>query len=282
MTVVRIGVDLGGTKMLLLAMAAEERGVEKIPTGPNFTVDSAEQAIRGFVNRYQGLATSVGIAIPGLVDEDGRVVACDVVPLIKGWAPASSLRLPMKTAVLNDAEAALIQELKTLKDCSSAGVVLVGSGIGAAFLVDGRVLRGTRRWAGELGSIPLSVDQKYMTLDSLASGAAILRRAGEPFEILLAKAQRGDPGVLSVFEQCGAALGAGLASIINLLNPAVLVIGGGTLRWPGYASAAIESARALSLPPLWESCSVRESSYGEHLVALGAALAADNLEDRAR
>ncbi len=275
---VRIGVDLGGTKILLLAISSEERVVEKIPTGPNFTVADAESAIRGFVARYQTAATAVGIAVPGLVDEDGRVVASDVLPQIEGWVPASSLKLPMKTSVLNDAEAALAQELTTLSDCSTAGLVLAGTGIGAAFLVEGRVLRGARRWAGELGSIPLSVDEKYMTLDAMASGAAILKRLDEPIEIVSAKAQRGDPQVLQVFSQCGAALGAGLASVINLLNPSLLVIAGGTLRWPGYASAAMESARALSIPQLWESCSVRESSFGEQLVALGAARAVDDLE----
>ena len=273
---VRIGVDLGGTKMLLLAMAGEERTVEKFATGPDFTAYQAETAIRGFVDRYKGLATSVGIAIPGLIDEDGRVASCDVLPQIEGWIPAAGL--PTKTVVLNDADAALTQEIAHLDDSVTAGMIIVGTGIGASFMVEGRRLRGARHWAGELGSIPVMLEHQYITLDSVASGAAILRQLGEPLEVVIDKAARGDRDVLRVFNQSGKALGAGLATVINLLNPALLAIAGGTLRWPGYVNAAIESARALSLPALWESCSVHQSSYGEQLVAAGAACAADDLE----
>jgi predicted NBD/HSP70 family sugar kinase len=182
------------------------------------------------------------------------------------------------TATLNDAEAALVEEAASLDESTTAAMVMVGTGIGAAFLVGGRMLRGASGWAGELGSIPFRINEGYTTLDAAASGDAIVKRIGAEFEVVAARAHRGDQGVLQVFSECGAALGAGLASVINLFNPSLLALGGGTLRWPGYLSAAVESAHALSIPQLWNSCTVRESVHGERLVALGAARAAAELK----
>lgn len=271
MMAVRVGVDLGGSKMLLLAISGEQRIVEKTATGADFMVRDAERAIRNFVDRYG--ATSVGIAIPGLVDDNGCVATSDVLPKLAGWRPAAVLS--PNTVVLNDADAALTQELVGVEDCSNAALILVGTGIGAAFLVEGQRLRGAHGWAGELGGLPLIMNHEYMTLDSVASGAAILKQVGEPLDVVVAKAKRGDPDVLRVINKTAKALGAGLASVINLLNPELLIIAGGTLRWPGYTSAALESARSLSMPQLWETCSVRQSSYNEELVALGAARAGE-------
>jgi glucokinase len=68
----------------------------------------------------------------------------------------------------------------------------------------------------------------------------------------------------------GYSLGLAIATVINIFNPSLIVLAGGTLRWSGYFEAALQSAQANSLPELWENCQVRQSSCGGDLVVLGA------------
>lgn len=73
---------------------------------------------------------------------------------------------------------------------------------------------------------------------------------------------------LAAVREAGRALGLGLATLVNLLNPQLLVLGGGALELPGYREAALESAERYTLPDSWRVCTVRP---GAAVVALGAA-----------
>jgi predicted NBD/HSP70 family sugar kinase len=148
--------------------------------------------------------------------------------------------------------------------------------------VDGRVLRGARGWAGELGSVPIATGGAVRTLDQLAAGQAILEQAGCDGAELEARAAGGDARIMAIIRDAGAALGLGLAAVVHLLNPSALALGGGVLRLPGYAEAARASARAHTLGPMWEACAVRPLRDGEHAAAVGAALAASSSMDEPR
>ena len=78
---------------------------------------------------------------------------------------------------MNDAEAALREETRELGGVT-AGLVMAGTGIGAAFMAGGRMIRGARGWAGELGYLPVVKDGTAMTLDQVASGAALVACLG--------------------------------------------------------------------------------------------------------
>jgi predicted NBD/HSP70 family sugar kinase len=200
-------------------------------------------------------------------------VPCDVLPRFVGWRPSPAIAGPWRFAIVNDGEAALVAEARDGE--SSLAVVMVGTGIGAAFQVDGRILRGARGWAGELGSIPIATsDGTVRTLDQLASGQAIVERAGCDGAEVERRAAAGDPRIRDLLRDAGTALGLGLAAVIHLLNPSVVALGGGVLRFRGYAEAARESACAHTLPAMWAACAVREIRDGEHAVAIGAARAA--------
>jgi len=197
------------------------------------------------------------------------VEACDVLPLIVGWRGEALGRLcPVR--LLNDVEAASLEELHDLPAGTTAAVVMAGTGIGAAFVADGRPLRGARGWAGELGSIPLVSSEGVGTLDQLASGAAILKRLGGGAPSVLSRAAAREPAVLQALRAAGEALGLGLATVINVFNPAVVAVGGGTLELPGYLDAALESALRHSMPELWKACEVRRVRQGEMVASLGA------------
>jgi glucokinase len=267
-TPIQVGIDIGGTKMLAIACNPDLQTRSQISTGKYFSATAAQNAIERFIQTLSTPPDSIGIAIPGLVDRQGTVIACDVLPQLVGWQPAIAFS-SFPTSVLNDAEAALVQVVSDLKPQTVAAVVMVGTGIGAAIYVNGKILRGANGWAGELGSIPLGDDGK--TLDARASGAAILEQLGINADQLSDLIAANDSTALDTIDRAGSALGMGLATLINLFNPEAIVLAGGTLRWQGYLAAAMHSTQRHSLPDLWTACRVQSSPHGGDLVALGAA-----------
>jgi glucokinase len=275
----QIGIDIGGTKMLMVAVGKDGiQARQQIPTGKQFAGRDAEIAIAEFMRSIPISCQSIGIAIPGLVDASGMTIACDVLPQLVGWAPSSALQAICSVRVLNDAEAALVRVVADLQPKSVAIVIMVGTGIGAAISVDGRVLRGANGWAGELGSIPIA--SNGAKLDSQASGAAILQQLGLDADRLQLLIASKDPTVIETIDRAGSALGLGLATLINLFNPEAIVLSGGTLRYRGYLTAAIQSAQRHALPDLWATCNLQQSPHGGDLVVLGAAHSAQQSSSR--
>lgn len=263
-----VGVDLGGTKLLLLAQTGDGEIVKRHPTGPAFSPPELESAVLDFVASLPQPPAALGLAIPGLVDGDGRVEACDVLERFAGWTPERLRRGPWSFAALNDADAALAGETEGTE--AAAALVVVGTGIGAAFLLNGRPFRGGRGWGGELGSVPIATFDGVRTLDQLASGEALVRRLGIDGAAVAQRAAAGDPDVLTAIREAGQALGLGLAAVLHLLNPTHLILGGGVVSLPGYREAALRSAEAGTLRPLWRACQIREFRNGERAAALGA------------
>jgi glucokinase len=265
---IQVGIDIGGTKMLAIARDKEIQARSQITTGKDFSAADAQTEIDRFIQTLSISPDSIGIAVPGLVDRQGTVIACDVLPQLVGWQPSIAFSSICTVNVLNDAEAALVQVVSDLQPQTVAAVVMVGTGIGAAIYANGVILRGANGWAGELGSIPLG-DGK--TLDDLASGAAILAELGFSIPVMNGLISGGNITTLDAIESAGSALGMGLATLINLLNPEAIVLAGGTFRWQGYREAAIQSAKRHSLPDLWAVCRIQTSPHGGDLVVLGAA-----------
>ena len=271
------GADVGGGKLLLVAVEGGRRLEHRVETGVDADPAFLEAQMRAFLAGLGVSPAALGIAVPGLVDATGGVAACDVLPRIAGWRPADAFAdLGCPVRVLNDAEAALAEEGHDLPADATAGVVMAGTAVGAAFRVDGRPLRGARGWAGELGYLPVAVEAEgaVRRLDERAGGAAMAARLGIGGAQLRARAEAGDAAALSAIHAGGEALGLGLASVINLLNPHLVAVGGGALRLPGYLDAALASARRHAIPGLWEVCTVRPVRAGDAVVALGAARAA--------
>lgn len=264
-----IGVDLGGTKALFVCGERASR----IETGATFSPDDFVARLASFVAGEKERPSRLGIAVPGLVDDSGRVVACDVLPALAGWRPASALgRLGYdRVAVVNDVQAALLEEMHDAAAGLTAGVVMVGTAIGAAFVAHGEPLLGTSGWAGELGYLPCAVGGDIKRLDELAGGAAMAARRGVEPAQLAELARTGDAAALAVIDEGGTALGLGLAAVVNLLNPSQLAVGGGAIELPGYWDAAARAAARHSIPALWRDCRLARVRAGERVVALGAA-----------
>src|SRR5262252_5770786 len=133
----RIGVDLGGTKLLLVAVGPEGRVVERVRTGPSFDGAALEAALLAFLRARDTPPGAVGLAVPGLVGPGPVVQACDVLPSLVGWRPPESLVGRWRFAMVNDAAAALAEEYHDAAPRTTGALVMAGTGIGAALIVHG-------------------------------------------------------------------------------------------------------------------------------------------------
>lgn len=265
----RVGVDIGGTKLLLLA---EREGADKpltgcTATGPDAHPGDIEVAVKRFLTENALAPTSLGIAVPGLV-ENGQVTICDVLPSLNGWRglPGNGVH----HLLVNDIRGALAHETVGFDDTSTVAVVLSGTAIGSAYLHQGRVVRGSRGWAGEIGSMPVPTPEGVFRLDELAGGAAIVKAAGHTPAQVHAALATGDLSVRSVIDAAGEMFGLAIATLVNILNPDVIRVAGGTLGYPGYWDTALATARAHSLPELWQVCTVEQIRDPDLVVARGA------------
>jgi predicted NBD/HSP70 family sugar kinase len=156
-------------------------------------------------------------------------------------------------------------------------MIMVGTGIGMALLAEGKIYRGARGLAGELGSIPTSPEGPPVTLDTFAAGGPLLRKLGTLADCIPPRLDAGHESDRLAIERAGAALGFGLATLINIMNLERIILGGGTLRFPGYLDSALKAAQLRTLPQLWEACVVEQALDSETLVARGAARRAREL-----
>ncbi|MEV4430026.1 ROK family protein [Streptomyces sp. NPDC049602] len=263
-----VGVDIGGTKLLMLADGPdlETPITRRTATGLSTSPGDIEEAVQTFLADHSLKPAALGIAVPGLV-EDGRVRISDVLPQLRGW---QGIRESVPQLLVNDIRGALAQEAAGLPNSSSAAVIVCGTAVGSAYLCEGRVVRGSRGWAGEVGSMPMPTPQGVKRLDDLAGGAAIVHALGRRPEQIHTALATGDPQAQRVVNAAGEAFGLAIASLVNILNPDVVRIAGGTLGYRGYWDTAIATARTHTLPELWDVCTIDRIQATQLVVARGA------------
>ncbi|MFE9763045.1 ROK family protein [Streptomyces sp. NPDC005808] len=223
----------------------------------------------------------LAVAVPGLVARDARTVVrapnldwhdTDLGALLPGELPLT---------VDNEANFGGLAEL-WLGDATPRDFLHVSAeiGIGAAVLVDGQLLRGTRGFAGELGHVPVRPEGPECPcggrgcLEQYAGEEAVLRAAGlEPggdrVGLLAERAARGDADVRRALRGAGTALGIALTGAVNLLDPETVVLGGALSGLAPWLLPALESelARRTAGP----ACAVSVSRLGPEGPLLGAA-----------
>lgn len=264
-----IGVDVGGTKMLVVAYTDAGRRVWRFPTG----VETGPEVIRGHLSAVLAELGPgiVGFAVPGIIDHDGCIQDCDVLPLLRGWNPTREIPGLLTAAVLNDGEAALASAAAGEPLSATIAAIGSGTGIAAAFQIAGKRLRQHRPYAGELGLAPFGLDG---TFDDQGSGASLLRRLGLTAEEIAERMKRGDEHCIRAVEAAGRAFGASLVTVLHLMHPEKIGLYGGTLRFKGYVEAAMGAFQQRSHPLLRASCRVEVMTDTELVVANGALRAA--------
>ncbi len=237
-----IGIDLGGTAIKLGRFTTDGNCLQSlsVPTPQPATPTDVVEAIVNTIPLIdpQGYSKAVGIGIPGPVDATGRIAV--VAINLSNWhdVPLADLleaKLNLPTFLANDANCAGLGEywLGAGKQFQNLILITLGTGVGGAIILDGKLFTGHRGAAGELGLITLNPDGPKCnsgnqgSLEQYASVSAIRRRTGlEPVE-LGTLASSGDLKALTFWQEYGKDLGAGLASLIYVLTPEAIAIGGG-------------------------------------------------------
>ena len=233
-----IGIDVGGTK--IAAALVDEQGrildKRKFPVDRENTVAQIAAVARELGGQR---ADRIGIVIPGIYyAETGDAWAPnlwgkDRVPLRTEVAR----ELPWPVTIDSDRAAYVLGEqwLGAAKGLNDVVFVGVGTGIGAGIISGGRLIRGAGDIAGAVGWFALNprwvpIYEQMGCFEAEAAGSSLGRRAGTTTEAVVEAARRGDADALRIIDDTVAYLAMGLANIVSLLNPEMIVLGGGLMQ----------------------------------------------------
>lgn len=261
---VAVGVDLGGTKIRMALVADEGRILSDavFPTGDAHHVEEVVKTLGKEIRKILGEAGAslkeirgVGIGCAGQISQDGRVVLFS--PNLK-WrdvhlADHLEAILERHVSVENDVRTAALGEARfgAGKGIGDLICIFVGTGVGSGILIGGRLLRGARNLAGEVGHTKLDPDGPQCTcggrgcLEVYAGGGHIRRRVMEAIQggekspladvreihvdAVKEAARRGDPLAKRFWDELVWALSLSICNLITVFNPKRVILGGGVV-----------------------------------------------------
>jgi glucokinase len=243
-----LGIDLGGSSVKAVAVTPEGKALGKFnePFDAEVPLHFAE-TVGALVKRAEaecgGPLEHIGFSAPGLAARNGRSIAFMPGRLhgLVGLVWSEYLETPFPIPVLNDAHAALLGEvwLGAAHGCENVIMLTLGTGVGGAAMVDGRLLRGYTGKAGHLGHTCLDPDGAQDvcnvpgSLEVAIGNCTVRERSGGRFETthdLIAAHEHGDSEATRVWLQSVRALACAIGSFTNILDPEIAVIGGGIAR----------------------------------------------------
>ncbi|MFV0498057.1 MAG: ROK family glucokinase [Candidatus Fimivivens sp.] len=255
------GVDIGGTSVKMGLFSVENGLLEKwqIPTrsdadSATMLAEIADSILKKTVEK--GLAAAdirgIGVGVPGPVDAQGVVHGC----VNLGWG-AVALKADMEAlcgfdvCAENDANVAALGEFwkGSARDCDSMVLLTLGTGVGGAVILGGRLLKGAHGCAGEMGHIAVCSDEtvpcscgRRGCLEQYACASGLVRLAKKMMdtgahtildekqitaEAIFSAAQSNDPVALQAIDDMAKFLGSALADIAAVCDPQVMLLGGG-------------------------------------------------------
>lgn len=263
-----IGLDIGGTN--ISAVICDEQGniiyscTRKSDYFGEQYLRNIEDIIEHLINESQTDICGIGIGIPGTVDSNtGMVIACPAF----NWKDLKlkdhiESKFGIRTFIDNDVNVWTLAEkyLGAAKACDDFVMVTIGTGIGCGLYLGGKLYRGHSYKAGEIGYLPLALEaynqvyseNKFGYFESKASASAASRiykeltsRTADCKEIFQL-AKQGDADARKVVDDVYKYLGLGLSSLFCILNPQVVVIGGGMAEeGPEFLSELTENVKKL-------------------------------------
>jgi glucokinase len=294
-----VGVDLGGTKIAAAPVdASGECGeVELRPTpaqeGPERVLDALAGIVAEVAGRGAGArVAAVGVGAAGVIDSTTGTVlsATDAIADWPGTAVGERLgdRLGLPVFVDNDVNAHGAGEAwrGAGRGADTVLMVTVGTGVGGAVVMGGRPLHGAHHVAGEIGHAPARGAEDLRCgcgrtghLEAVASGPGLWRnylaRGGDPAAAdaqgVVARASEGDPVAQQVVEQAGSCLGRALAAVVTVLDPEVVVLGGGLAEAGPVWWEPMEQAMREELIDVLADIPLRPAELGARAALVGAA-----------
>lgn len=312
-----LGIDLGATHLLVVVsdlsghVLVEAEKQLDISDGPEVCLEQVRRLVDELLS--QRAVTweqiwAVGMGVPGpVITAQGMV---SYPPIMPGWD-----RFPIRqhleslwhkpAFVDNDADLGALGEgtFGAGRDESHLAYIKIGTGIGCGILLDGKIYHGVLGTAGEIGHVTISPDGppckcgNYGCLEAMAGGRAIAQRAklavaaGQPTMLahrnherpltdqdVIQAARAGDPLSQQLLSDAGRLIGTALASLINLLNPGLIIIGGRMATAEDLLLEPIrEAVQQRSLRASFQAARIVPAALGRRTTALGAAaLAIEN------
>ena len=249
-TRVRIGVDLGGTKIEAVALGSDGAMLwrERVAT-PKLSADAIYDAIAGLVERCEaslGVSASVGIGTPGSLSPKSGLLRGSNTVVLNGQPVKQALasRLKREVRIANDANCFALSEAV---DGAGKGAeivfgVILGTGVGGGIVINGKVVNGLHAIAGEWGHNPLpwpAADElpgtrcycgKLGCIETWLSGPGIAAHFADgttPTSEIVKRSDTEDRAAQAYLHCVEDRLARALATIINVLDPDVIVLGGG-------------------------------------------------------
>jgi fructokinase len=293
----RLGIDIGGTKIEAAALGDDGailwRRRLPTPAGDYGGIIATVRSLADAAEAALGPAASVGLGIPGMLSPaTGLVKNANSTCLIGRPFDrdlAAALGRPVRLA--NDANCFALSEAVdgAAQGAGTVFGVILGTGVGGGIVVDGRALTGPNAIAGEWGHSPLPWPRdderpgalcycgKHGCTETFLSGAGLSRAyeaiAGrqEDATVVAARAEAGEPAAQAALERYADRLARSLAAVINLLDPEIIVLGGGLgriaalyravpARWGDYVFS--DTVATKLLPPRWgDSSGVRGAAW---------------------
>jgi len=249
----RLGIDLGGTKIEIAALDSGGRIVERVRVAtPDGDYEATLGAIAGLVagvEKALGERGTVGIATPGSISPATGLLRNSNSVCLNGRPFQQDLEkaLGREVRIENDANCFALSEAADGAGQGAAVVfgVILGTGVGGGIVIGGRVLRGANAIAGEWGHNPLpwpgadelpgrpcycgrsGCIETFLSGPGLAADHAERGGAAIAGEEIVARALAGEPACLATLARYEERLARALASVINIVDPDVIVLGGG-------------------------------------------------------
>jgi len=310
-----VGIDVGGTKVAALRVDPEGRILDRstvpTPSGDSGTVmDALIEAARPLVTPE---VVAVGVGVAGLVDHESGVLRFSPNLPFRAHPMAEEMRsrTGLPCVIDNDANAAAWAEYRfgASRGARHMLLVIVGTGIGGGIVFDGHLFRGAHGFAGEIGHVvvdpqgPLCGCGNRGCWEQMASGQALERlgrRAveehpgsrltllsqGDPANVdgslVTRAAEEGDDIACDIVSRVGTVLGRGLAGLVNVMDPDILVVGGGVATTGDLLLAPARSAFAENVEAVGHrpETPIVQAQLGNDGGAIGAAVMALEEVDR--
>lgn len=280
--------------------------------GYEYTVGNIKQSIKELIEEAKidkNAIEGIGFGFPGQIDCDTGVVR--ILPNIPGWinvpiADIMQKEFNVPVRVDNDVRCAALAELNygAGAGCRNLICITVGTGIGSGLIVNGKLVRGANNAAGEIGHVKLSFYNGPICgcgdtgcMEAYASGPAIVAMAKEYVlggkstryreiagsvdaitpALVAQAAKEGDVVAQRIFKIMGEYIGTGLSSVVNLLNPEKIVIGGGVADAGNILLDPLKAAlKNRAMPIQGASVEIVPAQLGNTAGVIGASLLIDN------
>ncbi|MEA5116975.1 MAG: ROK family protein [Propionicimonas sp.] len=281
-----LGIDMGGTNLRHALVDAAGGTVRSSSEPLPEDLGLRAHAPSRVAARYRDTAAAIGLAVAGTVEDGVLVWSANLGLHDVDFRARLGEGFSGPVVVLNDARAAGLAEavLGAGREAVSVLSITVGTGIGGALILDGRLVEGTGQ-AGEIGHMVIDPSGPPCNCgrrgcwEQLAGGRALARAAAElcpgeadPVACLVARAEAGDGPARATIDHAAELFGLGIDNLCAVLAPEVIILGGGIMARAGLVSDAYRTAARSTI---WGGRTlIRDSRLGDAAGHLGAALAA--------